>query len=296
MMYLIPAPFLMSNRFLKFLVGSAAGIALASLQARDALACSSKDAIKSMGLAAPVTTIFNRDPPRILGPETKLVPPRYSGLSLFQVYLLLSKRFPEKNEYESTATYQARINSEKTFGIFYGYSSEHYLPFVKRVDSTLLPQTRFNADTNELTIEISGITGSSVLNTGPRIFIDYKTLNNRSYIGSNIYGNQAIVDSGSSCSTSVSLNSIRQPITEENMDLVIKIPANPQVAQQVRNDLSIIFLIKLSPPFHGYRSSYTKPTLTEPREWGNDEYTVHGDLEGVMVFQTSTGRILFNGT
>lgn len=275
---------------------TAALIALASLQARDALACSSKGAVKSMGLAAPVTTIFNRDPPRILGPETKSVPPRYSGLSLFQVYLLLSKRFPEKNEYESTTTYQARINSKKAFGIFYGYSSEHYLPFVQRVDSTLLPMTRFNADTNELTIEISGITGSSILNTGPRIFIDFKTLNSGSYIGSNIYGNQVIVNSGSSCSTSVSLNSIRQPITEELTELVIKIPVNPQVAQQIRNDLSIIFLTKLSPPFHGYRSSYTKPTLTEPRQWGNSEYTVHGDLEGVMVFQTSTGRILFNGT
>lgn len=268
--------------------------ALASLQARDAFACSSKYAINSLESSAPVTTTFNPYPPRILGPETKSIPPRYTGLSLFQVYLLLRKRFPEKSEYESTKVYQARQSPNKPFGVIYGYSSDHYLPFVQRVNT--FADKRYNADTNELTVEISGIAGSSILNTAPRIFIDFKTLNEGSYIGSNIYGNRAIVNWIASCSTSLSLGSIRQPIAEGLTGLVIKLPMSPQVAQQVRDDLSIIYLAKLAPPFHSYSSSYTKPTLIEPRESGNDEYIVHGDLGGVIVFQTSTGRILFNGT
>jgi hypothetical protein len=267
--------------------------ALVSLQARDAFACSGKYSINSLESSAPITTTFNPYPPRILSPETKSVPPRYSGLSLFQVYLLLRKRFPEKSEYESTKAFQARISPNKPFGVIYGYSSDHYLPFVERVNT--FTDKNYNADTNELTVEISGIPGSSILNTSPRIFIDFKTLNEGSYIGSNIYGNRAVVNRIASCSTSLSLSSIRQPIVEGLTGLVIKLSMPPQVAQQVRDDLSIIYLAKLVPPFHSYSSSYTKPTVLEPRESGNDEYIVHGDLGGVIVFQTSTGLILFNG-
>lgn len=280
-----------SNRIARLAV---ALTALASLQAMDAFACSGNYAINSLESSAPVTTIFNPYPPRILSPETKSVPPRYSGLSLFQVYLLLRRRFPEKSEYESTKVYLARQNSNKHFGLIYGYSSDHYLPFVQRVNT--FADKNYNADTNELTVEISGIPGSSILNTVPRIFIDFKTLNEGSYIGSNIYGNRVVVNRIASCSTSLSLSSIRQPIAEGLTGLVIKLPMLPQVAQQVRDDLSIIYLVKLVPPFHSYSSSYTKPTIVEPRESGNDEYVVHGDLGGVIVFQTSTGRILFNGT
>lgn len=268
--------------------------ALASIQARDAFACSGKYAINSLESSAPVTTTFNPNPPRILDHETNMVPPKYSGISLFQVYLLLRKRFPEKSEYESTSAYQARQSPSKPFGLIYGYSSDHYLPIVQRVNT--FADKKYNADTNELTVEISGIPGSSILNTSPRIFIDFKTLNEGNYIGSNIYGNRAVVNRIASCSTSLSLNSIRQPIAEGFTGLVIKLPMPPQVAQQVRDDLSIIYLAKLAPPFHSYNSSYTKPTIIEPRESGNDEYIVHGDLGGVIVFQTSTGRILFNGT
>lgn len=270
-----------------------ASTALASLQARDAFACSGSYAIDSVKPSAPITTTFNQYPPRILGPETKTVPPRYSGLSLFQVYLLLRKRFPGKSEYESTKAYKARQIYSQPFGVFYGYSSDHYLPFVQKVDNF---NTKYNADTNELALEIRGIAGSPIVDMAPRIFIDFKILNEENYIGSNIYGNRVVVNRIASCSTSLSLKSIEQPITEGFTGLEIKIPMPPEIAQQVRGDLSIIYLTKLAPPFHSQNNSYTKPTIINPRESGNVEYIVHGDIGGVIVFQRSTGRVLFNGT
>lgn len=280
--------------FISFLAASC----LALSASVEAAGCTDEQRSAISQPSSPVTYQISPRPPRILGPGTTALPAGYSGLSPFDTYLLLSKRFQPKSEYETTQSYKMRMASETPFGLFYGYSSVHYLPFVQRVDSNLdLFRPKYDADANTLTITVSGSTGNSSLGLPALIKIESRVIGSRQYIGSNPYGYQSVVRRITGCTTYLALQRTGSPLQVGGPlgdNLIIRIPMSAKLAQEVRNDLSVVILARLVTPFHSSEFNYSRPTINDPIDWSNYEYRIHAEYGGLAVFHTKTGRILLN--
>ena len=268
--------------------------------ANEVAACTDSRASAGFPISAPLTSQIKPHPPRRFGPDTVYLPAGYSGLNAFQLYLLLNRMFPPKGEYETTLNYERRLNEAKPFGLFYGYSSNHELPFVRRINSSsswLSP--KYDADKQELIILLPGFANSTALRSESRLEIEGKVLRSRQFIGSNPYGYKAIVDSMTSCSVVLSLKSIKWPLQVDDEligygGFLARVPMPAQLAMQVKDDLSVLFLVRIRPPFHSFRFNSRQPTIDRPNQWSNYDYSIHVDYAGMAVFQTSTGRVLLN--
>lgn len=274
-------------------------VSLLALPTRiEAAGCTDRQRSSSSQPSSPLTSQISTRPPRILGPETTILPAGYSGLSPFDTYLLLSKRFQPKSEYETTQSYNKRMTVETPFGLFYGYSSDHYLPFVQRVESSLyLFKPKYDADANMLTIVVSGSAGNPSLRLPPLIKLESKVIDSSQYIGSNSYGYESVVNRITGCTTYLSLQRIGNPLQIGGPlgdSLIIKIPMSAKLAQEVRDDLSIVILARLVTPFHSSEFNYSKPTISDPTDWNNYEYRIYAEYGGLAVFHTKTGRVLLN--
>jgi hypothetical protein len=262
---------------------------------------------KKAGKNNPATTSKGKPDNLPLSPFDKSIeklPPNFKGSDIVKLFSTLKKKAPlKKAEFETTADYEKKISAAVTDDVYaFKLASDAYGQPLK-----IQP---YNADTQKLQIDIETTALSQYLFEGYRASMIIKDINgpSRSYIGSNAFGADVLVDSYSGTLYGIALVNQTDFATNNynvrTINLLLDMP--PEKAKSLKNNIGILLLCK--PTLYRPNAkmtlcegndlvfedtSYSGATIDNPTSLSYERKFINVEVLSIWVYETNTGSILF---
>lgn len=201
-----------------------------------------------------------------------------------------------KDEYETSAAYKAR-HAKDVAGLVGG-------PQCIAVDPYQIG-SKYDADHQRLTVDLLSWATGYGSTEGIRFVTDSKVTAQSSYVGSNAFGVSKDIKKTDKVEYGVYFD--KRPYlaamkaigakTESTVGLssVIGFPVTPDKARALgKYNLKILLVYKWVPDYIVNDSDYHGATITEPYEDHTKSEFLKGQLLRVIVFDKSTGEVMFN--
>jgi len=234
--------------------------------------------------------------------QTKL-PSAYKGNDIEGVFVKLKNMVKLKDEYETLAGYENRINSL--------YIKDTYAFKIENVSSSL--ESKYNAESStlEITIEAPEVTNydqmNYLVNNGLHgtlkieAVIDTKLthVSTDKYIGSNTYGAKTEVNDHFARQYGIGLaNKDKFSAIDGHVKRhIISIELRSDIARSLKDNIGILLICKLRPAgdpiaFIFHSGSHSKPTLKNPTEVTIEQNYIFVNLQEIWVYDTRSGHVL----
>ncbi len=248
-------------------------------------------------------------------PNWEKVPPTFIGNDFETIYdsLLLSRKFFQKDEFETTAKFDERVNNRvnirlggkltaaNTLVFVYKPSLVHSLADIFTKNSLL---TEYNADTEVLSVKIptksfydyedifaTNMRDSALFGTEVKI----PTLESEGfYVGENAFGVKRRIQKYRLTSFSLviaNVNDFFQAHFSSTPLLKMEIKLPPAQARLVKNNLAVAYITRLVSPYWGIESTELKPTIDAPTEFKIYNKFLVANLREVWLFNRIDGTI-----
>lgn len=243
-----------------------------------------------------------------LSRDSAKVPPTFKGndARIIAKGLLLSPLFKRKDEFESTAAYEKRLNDTASVTFADGSNAAAVLVFKvtdingrgAALDSS---GASYDADTETLTFKLD-VTEfrnyeATIKAAEPTVLLapsDYKDLG--SYIGENAYGTKREVHKSEFTGYRLLINNelafpklTRTAYGYSPITVAVKLP--PEQARQAKAAFGVLYFAKLVRPYLGLSFLSVEPKIDNPREIKNVTYNVYADVSEIWIFNTVSGEI-----
>lgn len=251
-------------------------------------------------------------------PDWQKIPATFQGDNFEKIYntLLSTPILKEKGEFETTADYEKRINNLAAIKFAPNLTAESQLVFVYRKKSPYsTPKgifSTYDADKQELEVNISTheITvykrnGKSILDIEKLIFNaiagnEYKFEDKGEYKGSNAYGVTKTVSKSQFTYYSLAVKNISEFATLNSYlpfdSIKYQIPATPDKAKSLKENLSVLYVTRLLPPYFDIEGNTITPTFNSPQEIKQMDFVLIVELSEMIVFDGKTGEIFLKVT
>ena len=249
----------------------------------------------------------NASPPRIFNRDTRTLPANYTGIDPYLAYKVLLTSQSDKGEYERSHQHKQRSNLAIPYLIKYGFNTSHSLPFAVDVAENLSRNNyhEFKYDSDSKSLKYIMFPNWS--NPYYEVIIQ-DSLEGGTYAARNIFGLETAVSRTVGCRLLIRFSqpmdrignklvegstriSERKPILS---NVVVSIPADTSQARIIRDKkLSLLFVVKLVPPYLTYNKSLTKqPTIFEPQSIMVKQPTMNTELQALLIYDRKSGQIL----
>lgn len=255
--------------------------------------------------------------------EWDKVPTGFYGNDLLKLSIALRDNFKAKDEFETTAAYEKRIQEAKERSLVGSISTKSTIAFVKECNTAPRAEDKpetvenltkllnsltaivkgctssdYNADSQILTINVpidreSGDFSNSFKISGPT------TISEDTYTARNGFGAEVQVRRSISSMSSFAFDNYIEfkdffketSKYKVNDDLSISLNLSPERAKEAKQNLSILYVTSFSEPFTTFRSDRHEPKFNEPRDTTLLTSSLTGRLEQVWLFNRVTGEI-----
>lgn len=252
------------------------------------------------------------DPPRSFDGKSTSLYKNYSGIDPYLVWKILRKSQGSKGEYETTVDFEKRKLLSPPYSIAHGYNTSHPLPFVAEVEEySFRTRLNYNADKQLLTYAVFPERDGTF-----KVSVQRK-IEQDSYLGENAFGVTRRVRRAVGCEVLISFPPPGNPTgglflaNESNTApleaaeitafdnlhsyIGVTLPATPAEARKYKSrKLSVVFTLRLKPPYisEWETPTFKEATLDDPVTIAISNMTIRGTLQGMYLFDQSTGRIL----
>lgn len=232
------------------------------------------------------------------------VPPTFKGNDARAIAMSLLKWEASiiKDQFEKTTDFEARRSDPKKVILGPGLTAENQLVFRLKLEqySYSMPEVHYDADTEKLIINfpVSLIryidTQTFSLESKdiryPSIFIAPPNRENEpAYIAQNGFGHKFKVMRERREYFKIAVdNSAAFGISG---DLNIKLSMPPGQAKLVFDQLEVLFIVRLQPPFVAMEFVDVKPTASAPKDIHATTFGFVGDLQQIWIFNGATGDV-----
>lgn len=247
-----------------------------------------------------------------------LLGPGYTGLPADKVASELEKLLKtQKGEFETTADYEARRNASISKPFLEELTTKDFLAFAIPIKNTKFSTNglkySFNADTGEISIYVmptirkyNGLGApsedaknkSKSLSNLDEFIIDRNEMSRRTYQASNAYGATTTVEEKNMAVIGIAANRIpfldikRERHYFKDPSPVIQFKIENSLASKELPSLKALIVIKLTEPYIAYNFFHFVPTRKDPMEVTSQEKFFVGDVQGIVFYSESNGRIL----
>lgn len=251
---------------------------------------------KSKGKITPGSKVtFSNEPFNMYSDNLKA----FIGNSIFDLYSTLCRNDNKykKNEYETTAGFNERIKSYENDLLYGAIHRNSILAFiVHKYDS------EYNADTETLVVKKKlNIINDSVLKSelkagllkdGRAIELYTRLKEKKKYTGVNAFGVKKTITAKRFVTWAIALPYMDN-IEDISYELSLSMDMKPQTAQVARNYGAILLICKLRPPYCGYGTTSSEPTIDDPIEEYDSIGYVVADPIAAWFYNVRTGDIYF---
>jgi hypothetical protein len=248
---------------------------------------------------ADVPSLYALSPPDL---NTTVLPRRYNGANPEAIFAALEKRSKasQKDEFETTAAYQARLVASQTEKLVGTFGLNDIIPVVLASESLYGIDSQYNADAEELAVKITA--RSAII--GVRADLDKRALDVKydfhaptEYVGVNGYGARVTVEKSTTYIYSLLFQNFNSYSFElparfsASGSVVTRLKLSPIEAKKAKESLRALLLIRLQTPSteKGYISK--KPTIQDPKETFAVYHYLVADVEQVWIYNYETGQV-----
>ncbi len=236
--------------------------------------------------------------------DSKKVPPSFKGndAKLIARSLLTSPLYKRKDEFETSAAYEARTNNLAAATLGDGTKADSELVFKLAEFRRLLDLTKvsYDADAELLTLtldvkEFTDLVGKSNYNATVALApSDYRDLGK--YIGENSFGVKREISRSEFDQYRLVVNNLKdfpgirpRSIGYEAWKIPIKMPATQ--ARDAKDVLAILYFARLVKPYLGLDFFDKKPKIDSPSEISSTTYYLYANVSEIWIFNSLTGEI-----
>lgn len=229
--------------------------------------------------------------------------PNYRGVDPEALCDALEKRFKEssKGEFETTAAFEARLQRMQTEPLVGALTKDDLIPVVGVSDRILdRIESKYDADTEELTVTLepqAPIIGVKMDFSRRSTSLKYNFRPTTTYVGVNAYGAKTTVEQSITYIYSLLFENVAafstNPPEQFSASSIIetRLKLTPSAARAAKENLRVLFLIRLVEPSieKGYLSK--KPTISAPRDTLAVYHYLHANVEQIWIYNYETGQI-----
>jgi TonB family protein len=243
------------------------------------------------------------------------VPRSFIGNDFETIYdsLLLSRKFFQKDEFETTAKYDERINNPVNIRLGSNLTAANTLVFIYKPSQNHLPtdvftdnslSAEYNADREVLSVRIPTksfyhyediFAANAVKSQFFGTAVKLSTLKSEGfYVGENAFGVKRNIQifRGSSFSLVVAnINDLFQPHYASTPLLKMEFKLSPAQARLVKNNLAVAYVTQITSPYLGMDTTELKPTIDGPSDIKIYHKFLVGNLIEVWLFNRIDGTI-----
>jgi hypothetical protein len=234
------------------------------------------------------------------------VPVGFQGDDVEKIYKILSEssNLKEKSEFETTSDYQKRVTDLSKMALP-GKSADSILAFVYRPEKYVGRVTaKYDADTQNLQVSILTRSVSYLDRTPKREFVDIigvaakdarlKSLG--SYEGENAYGVKRTIEKSLMEYFTIGINNMasfrkfHSSGYESGFKLLLPVP--PAKAKDIKENLAVLYVGTLVPPFTALDGTVLEPTIDKPRRVSIGNYILTMNLSEIWIYNNLTGEVI----
>jgi protein TonB len=217
------------------------------------------------------------------------LPPRYAGADCSAMARKLKSFNVEKSEYETTSAYSARMAAlagRKIDGARTMADPVAFMDPGSDIASTYVADAGHLDVTAKPENVLQTIEGAS----RPGVIVSERLAGARSVVMSNAFGAKV---QGTEARRSVCTLAFKNMENfDEQMDAVSAlIPMTPAEAKAAKQQLAVLYIGTVAPPFVGTYDGFHKATLDDPHQVAWDGDTIVMNLAEVWLFNRATGKV-----
>jgi hypothetical protein len=237
------------------------------------------------------------------------LPANFQGDDVDSLYRGIAQRLvhPGKEEFESSAEYESRLQSFSSQPLLGGTSAGDEFAFVlgrggesvRDIDATVYGkiQTSYDADAQVLTVTIP----LDPLSDEDGHFYDWASIWKRdgvplgSYVASNAFGVKAQVRRFNDLSTEILIDNsdwLKTDCTKNPSDVTCTLTVGSPGARSLAAHPRVLVIGKLLPPFISSQEDTSQPTVDAPSEIHHHYKLLHFRLDQLWIFDGQTGVVL----
>lgn len=238
------------------------------------------------------------------------LPANYEGNDFEKIFEKLSGSFKPKDEFETTAAYEKRLNEAASQPLVGNLTAQSKMAFVYKFHEAA-PETSvsYDADAGKLSVSISLRNNDSLIgryslkSLGAK---ESKLLEEKSYEARNGFGASTRVFSTKIEKYEVVFSNIKEfkpylsdigpdGLSDETKysfsDFRFMLDLVPEKAREAKNDLAYLVIFSPSKPFAGIGHSRFAPKYDRPIEREEIVKYIQGSLDEIWFFNRATGEI-----
>jgi TonB family protein len=264
--------------------------------------------MKSSILAALVLLLVFSAFGQTFSPNWEKVPPSFNGNDFETIYdsLLLSRKFFQKNEFETTAKFNERVNNPVNIKLGGNLTAANTLVFVYKPFGNFVSDglsAEYNADKEILSVKIltNSFDGQAGNTTDNRFLAYFGTAvkpsilkSDGSYIGENSFGVKRNIQkfSGNSFSLVVAnISDFFKANYNSTPSLETELNLPPAQARLVKNNLAVAYFMQLTSPYYGIDITESKPTIDVPKDIKIYHEFLFGNVSEIWLFDAVSGIV-----
>ena len=218
----------------------------------------------------------------------------------FDVIYKVATSIRKKSEFESTGEYKQRLEQSKDKIISTELSFNSLLAF-----SATDLAVEYDADQQVMKIELDGERWSD---NSVRFTLSSKYTSKGNYIGANAFNRKVTIERGNRNNSVIQFaNCVREyeykdnfgnyynnyQSTESNDSFMLKMEMQADKAKQIKDSLALLFIGRLTPPFHDNSTERNTPTIDSPFDVVVNSRVLHMDVENIWLYDSASGTLHF---
>jgi hypothetical protein len=222
--------------------------------------------------------------------ESERLSPGFAGHDVYSIIAAAGKlkNVAPKGEFETTAQYEARLESAKRERLVGTTTLEDMLGIVLPAEEA---KSKYDADRSALAIYFRATSwygdGTSVRNLPDAALLREEHKNTGTYTGANAFNRKVLVQKATRRSTYVIFGtSGRMPCAGTTLEL------DPARAKELKSTLRVVLIGTLTPNYVERRSTVAAATIDSPLELKIEDVGLKIDLSAVWFINQRTGEVL----
>lgn len=231
------------------------------------------------------------------------LPANYLGHNLTEIYNRLAEveKASVKGEFETTEQFRQRIATEASKPLIASLNRQSIFAFVI---AGFKLESKYDADQQMMNVkaDLSRVRKGVGLDDESKMSLLWSITNrsNDSYTGSNAYGAQATIERKVADFYNIAFMNYEQfPVVKtflyrdyvKDISFSADIKMDVQKAMKAKENLRLLVACRLVEPYTIEGASYSKPTISNPRENFFRSYSLNTELLELWVFDASTGEV-----
>jgi hypothetical protein len=235
------------------------------------------------------------------------VPEGFRGHNLASLFGALSDKLKAKGEFETTEAYNKRIEAALSEPLVGELTAKSILASVIPLTSgSEFSNLKYNADAQLLSVDKS-------MDEVPYDLGDYETRSKqrvlstglgfekviRTYTGQNSFGiKRRVVEKESYSCDLILLNpgelgfkKDQYDVLGDRQNIVFDVQMDPATAQKAKQNLKLLVLFQVGPPYVGNAKDYDSPTIDDPVEVTSYKFYIYANVIEVWLYDSKTGEI-----